>query len=162
MSFSLSTPVNTALLVYILYQAQCIFFPTNKVPEQIPSEFKSAYSWMPKAHPPTLLFTTYTPRTLEPFDGKDGGRILLAIDGTVFDVTAGRTFYGPGAFMVLVNASMLDALDLVQTACTVTSQVVTHREGWLSNPLKKVCIFQLEARFVLTPYRDADGYRQTA
>ena len=51
---------------------------------------------MPRAHPPTILFTTYTPRTLVRFDGKDGGRILLAIAGTVFDVTAGRGFYGPG------------------------------------------------------------------
>ena len=51
---------------------------------------------MPRAHPPTILFTTYTPRTLVKFDGKDGGRILLAIAGTVFDVTAGRGFYGPG------------------------------------------------------------------
>lgn len=50
---------------------------------------------MPKAHPPTVLYRIYTPKTLEPFSGKDGGRILLAINGTVFDVTAGRNFYGP-------------------------------------------------------------------
>ncbi|VDB84603.1 unnamed protein product [Peniophora sp. CBMAI 1063] len=95
MSFSLATPVNTALLLYILYQAQRILIPSTKVPSQTPSEFKSGYSWMPKSHPPTLLYTTYTPKTLEPFNGRDGGRILLAIDGTVFDVTAGRNFYGP-------------------------------------------------------------------
>jgi hypothetical protein len=31
------------------------------------------------------------------FDGQEGseGRILLAIGGIVFDVTAGRNFYGP-------------------------------------------------------------------
>lgn len=50
---------------------------------------------MPKAHPPTVLYRIYTPKTLEPFSGKDGGRILLAINGIVFDVTAGRNFYGP-------------------------------------------------------------------
>jgi len=38
----------------------------------------------------------YTPRTLTKFSGRNGGRILLAIAGTVFDVTAGRGFYGPG------------------------------------------------------------------
>lgn len=97
MSFSLASPVNTALLLYILYQAQRILLPSNKLPAQTPSEFKAGYSWMPKSHPPTLLYTTYTPKTLEPFSGRDGGRILLAIDGTVFDVTAGRNFYGPGA-----------------------------------------------------------------
>ncbi|KAJ2925985.1 hypothetical protein H1R20_g11092, partial [Candolleomyces eurysporus] len=42
-----------------------------------------------------VLFKTYTPKTLEPFNGKDGGRILLAINGIVFEVTAGRNFYGP-------------------------------------------------------------------
>jgi cytochrome b involved in lipid metabolism len=42
-----------------------------------------------------VLFKTYTPKTLVPFDGNDGGRILLAINGIVFDVTAGRNFYGP-------------------------------------------------------------------
>lgn len=51
---------------------------------------------MPRAHSPTILFTTYTPCTLVRFDGKDGGGIFLAIAGTVFDVTAGRGFYGPG------------------------------------------------------------------
>ena len=44
-----------------------------------------------------VLFQTYTPKTLVPFDGKDGGRILLAINDIAFDVTAGRGFYGPGA-----------------------------------------------------------------
>jgi len=55
---------------------------------------------MPRTHAPTLLYTTYTPRTLTKLSGHDGGRILLAIAGTVFDVTAGRAFYGPGEFSV--------------------------------------------------------------
>ena len=107
MSFSLSTPVNTALLVYILYQAQKILFPSTKVPSHVPTEFKSGYSWMPRSHPPTLLYTTYTPKTLEPFSGRDGGRILLAIDGTVFDVTAGRNFYGPGTYRFLTTMAVI-------------------------------------------------------
>lgn len=96
MSFTLSHPINTALLLYTLYLLQRIIVPSTAVSHKPPTEFKSGYSWMPRAHPPTLLFTTYTPRTLTSFDGKDGGRILLAIAGTVFDVTAGRGFYGPG------------------------------------------------------------------
>jgi len=59
---------------------------------------------MPKSHPPTVLFKTYTPKTLEPFNGVDGGRILLAINGIVFDVTAGRHFYGPsGCFSLFTK-----------------------------------------------------------
>ncbi len=45
---------------------------------------------MPKSHPPTVIFETFTPKTLAKFDGKDDGRVLLAINGTVFDVTAGE------------------------------------------------------------------------
>ena len=56
---------------------------------------------MPKSHPPTVLFRIYTPKTLVKYDGTDGGRILLAINGTVFDVTAGRSFYGPGGVFLL-------------------------------------------------------------
>jgi hypothetical protein len=98
MSFSLSHPVNTALLLYILYLLQRILFPSTSIPRTPPSEFKAGYSWMPRSHAPALLFTTYTPRTLTKFSGNDGGRILLAIAGTVFDVTAGRGFYGPGEY----------------------------------------------------------------
>lgn len=95
MAFDLSTPVNTALLLYIIYTVQRILFPSNKVAQSVPTEFKNGYSWMPKSHPPTLLFKTYTPKTLEPFNGEEGKRILLAISGVVYDVTAGRNFYGP-------------------------------------------------------------------
>ena len=103
MAFDLGTPVNTALLLYILYAVQRILFPSNALPKTVPHEFKGGYSWMPKAHPPTLLFQTYTPKTLEPFNGEDGKRILLAISGVVYDVTAGRNFYGPRtSFRVLL------------------------------------------------------------
>lgn len=95
MAFDLGTPVNTALLLYILYSIQRIIFPSNSVPQSVPNEFKNGYTWMPKSHPPTLLYQTYTPKTLVPFNGEEGKRILLAIKGVVYDVTAGRNFYGP-------------------------------------------------------------------
>lgn len=95
LSLDFGTPVNTALLVYILYSVQRIIFPPTSKPTTVPNEFKSGYTWMPKSHPPTVLFKNFTPKTLEPFNGQDGGRILLAINGIVFDVTAGRSFYGP-------------------------------------------------------------------
>ncbi|KAI5121550.1 hypothetical protein M0805_002607 [Coniferiporia weirii] len=61
----------------------------------INTEFKHGYSWMPRTHSSMVLFRTYTPKTLERFDRKKDPRILLAIKGTVFDVSAGRAFYGP-------------------------------------------------------------------
>ncbi len=54
---------------------------------------------MPRTHAPALLFTANTPRTLAEFSGHDGWRILLAIAGTVFDITTGRGFYGPGKLL---------------------------------------------------------------
>ena len=96
---SLSTPINTALLLLILYYAQAIVVPSSsraRTPAEVPTSYEKGYSWMPANHPPTVVFKTYTPQTLAPFNGKDGERILLAIDGKVFDVTTGRGFYGPG------------------------------------------------------------------
>lgn len=120
MPSGLGTPVNTALFIYILYSVQRIFFPSvTKQPSLpsaesahsasatistrtgIPHEFKAGYSWMPKSHPPTVLFRIYTPKTLEPFNGSENGRILLAINRIVFDVTSGRSFYGPSKCDVL-------------------------------------------------------------
>ncbi|KAJ7641410.1 cytochrome b5-like heme/steroid binding domain-containing protein [Roridomyces roridus] len=95
-SLQLGTPVNTALFLFILYSVQKVVYPSVHKPKKIPREFKSGYSWLPKSHPPTVLFKTFTPKTLQPFSGEDGGRILLAINGMVFDVTGGRNFYGPG------------------------------------------------------------------
>lgn len=40
--------------------------------------------------------TDFVPRTLAKFNGKDDPKVYLAIQGTVFDVTAGKGFYGPG------------------------------------------------------------------
>lgn len=96
---SLSNPINTGLLLLILYYVQSIIFPSPsraRSPTEVATSYEKSYSWMPANHPPTVVFQTYTPRTLAPFHGRDGGRILLAIDGKVFDVTAGRSFYGPG------------------------------------------------------------------
>lgn len=50
---------------------------------------------MPKPEP-AILFRTFTPRTLLPFNGQDNAPVYLAVRGRVFDVTSGRQFYGPG------------------------------------------------------------------
>ncbi|KAK0234712.1 cytochrome b5-like heme/steroid binding domain-containing protein [Armillaria nabsnona] len=98
LTLELGTPVNTALFLFILYSVQRIVFPSPSTAAKgaVPNEFKGGYSWMPKYHPPTVIFENFTPKTLQPFNGKDNERILLAINGVVFDVTAGRSFYGPG------------------------------------------------------------------
>lgn len=50
---------------------------------------------MPKPEP-AVLFRTFTPRTLLPFNGQNNAPVYLAVRGRVFDVTSGRQFYGPG------------------------------------------------------------------
>jgi membrane-associated progesterone receptor component len=96
LTFNLANPINSALFLFILSSVYQIVFPSSRSSRKIPTEFKSGYSWMPKTHPATVLYKVYTPTTLEPFHGKDGGRILLAISGVVYDVSAGANFYGPG------------------------------------------------------------------
>lgn len=67
--------------------------------------YNSQYSTLPSSHPESTEWCKYTPRTLALYDGttpeQDGKepRILLAINGNVFDVSKGRNFYGPkGAY----------------------------------------------------------------
>jgi len=82
-------------LLAIAYYARQLVLPSAVVPKTLPSEHSKGYNWIPATHPDVFVFKTYTPKTLEPFTGKDGSKILLAIDRKVFDVTAGRNFYGP-------------------------------------------------------------------
>lgn len=43
----------------------------------------------------------FTIQELKPFDGtQPDGRVLMAVDGTVYDVTKGKSFYGPGMFVL--------------------------------------------------------------
>ena len=111
---SLSNPLNLILIPPILYLLYRIFVPSPaSLPKSIPSTYNPAeYNWLPASHPPTILFKDYTTRELQPFGGKSGDRILLAIlrvgrelkvdpkaERTVFDVTSGRGFYGPGGWI---------------------------------------------------------------
>ncbi|KAF9099120.1 hypothetical protein BGX27_000661, partial [Mortierella sp. AM989] len=81
---ALSNPVNwilAAVLGYISYNYLTATPPPPPTPR-------------PKM--PTLVFREYTPKELAEFDGRtDDTRILMAIQGKVFDVTRGRNFYGP-------------------------------------------------------------------
>jgi len=155
MSFSLSHPVNTALLLYTLYLLQRIIFPSTSIPPTPPTEFKAGYSWMPRNHTPALLFTTYTPRTLSKFNGHDGSRILLAIARTVFDVTAGRGFYGPdgmygnfagrdasrGMAKQSFDLEMLTPIDQpLDKLEDLTSEEIENMKGWSEHFTNKYII----------------------
>jgi membrane-associated progesterone receptor component len=76
------TPINLILLSLFLLIAYYQLRPRPKI-------------LLPKVPPPTV-FQTFTPRTLLPKNGLDGEPVYLAVNRRVFDVSAGRHFYGPG------------------------------------------------------------------
>ncbi|KAI8642343.1 cytochrome b5-like heme/steroid binding domain-containing protein [Parasitella parasitica] len=47
-------------------------------------------------HPQVLVFKNYTPVDLLPYNGRNNSRILMGVNGSVYDVTQGQNFYGPG------------------------------------------------------------------
>ncbi|OAA39120.1 membrane-associated progesterone receptor component 1 [Metarhizium rileyi] len=77
------TPLNLILLSVLAYTAFSTFSRSNTAPP------------IPRG-PPPKVFRTYTPRTLLPFNGENGNPIFFAVRGRVFDVSNGRSFYGPG------------------------------------------------------------------
>ena len=51
----------------------------------------------PEPELPPLKKQDFTLQQLREYDGKNnGGRLLIAVNGKVFDVTKGKRFYGPG------------------------------------------------------------------
>lgn len=45
----------------------------------------------------------FTVQELKTFDGtQPDGRVLVAVNGNIYDVTAGKRFYGPGKFILCV------------------------------------------------------------
>ncbi|KAH8695314.1 putative DNA damage response protein [Talaromyces proteolyticus] len=78
----IATPINLILLSLFIVIVYLQFRP------------KAAVS-LPRG-PAPVVFRTFTPSTLLPFNGIDGAPVYLAVRGRVFDVTPGRNFYGPG------------------------------------------------------------------
>ncbi|EEH04924.1 membrane-associated progesterone receptor component 1 [Histoplasma capsulatum G186AR] len=79
---SIATPINLVLASLFVVLLYFHFRPRERVV-------------LPKG-PPPIVFRTFTPTTLLPFNGKDGSPVYLAVRGRVFDVSSGRNFYGPG------------------------------------------------------------------
>jgi membrane-associated progesterone receptor component len=80
-SMPIATPINLILLSLFIVVVYLQLRP------------KAAVS-LPKS-PAPVVFRTFTPSTLLPFNGIDGAPVYLAVRGRVFDVTSGRNFYGP-------------------------------------------------------------------
>jgi len=79
---TIATPINFILLSLFLL---ILYYQIRPKPKVV----------LPAA-PPPVVFKTFTPLTLLPFNGQNNMPVYLAVRGRVFDVTSGRNFYGPG------------------------------------------------------------------
>ncbi|KAJ8679661.1 hypothetical protein QAD02_015448 [Eretmocerus hayati] len=80
------SPVNLALVALIALLVYKIFRSKTQ-----PDEPVQQYKELPK------IRRDFTVEELRPYDGTGpDGRILLAVNGNVYDVTKGARFYGPG------------------------------------------------------------------
>jgi membrane-associated progesterone receptor component len=66
-----------------------LFFVARRV-------FFSAPDESVEDEPEPLVFTRFTPATLVHYNGTNDPRVLIAVKGKVYDVTTGKSFYGPG------------------------------------------------------------------
>ncbi|OZJ04034.1 hypothetical protein BZG36_03574 [Bifiguratus adelaidae] len=78
-------PLNWLLSATLVYVLSTLYSTSTSTPPSL-------------THPDTIVFRDYTPRELAAFDGRqDGGRgrLMLAVNGQVYDASLGRNFYGP-------------------------------------------------------------------
>lgn len=103
----LDNPLNLLLLLTAFYLAMALIVPAPVEPPTIPLPTSPAksYNWRPAplvTGQDVTWWRKFTPKELAPFDGRDmgleGGRILMGIRRKVYDVSSGRSFYGPGTF----------------------------------------------------------------
>lgn len=80
-----TSPLNLTLLSLCLFLIYKIF-RGDKQPEVVVAEERL----------PKLKKRDFTLAELRPYDGLENPRILMAVNGKVFDVTRGKKFYGPG------------------------------------------------------------------
>lgn len=89
------SPLNLFLLALCLYLLYKIFYNHRPYVEEPP----------PKPQLPPLKKHDMTYQELKKYDGLgEDGRVCVAVNGKVFDVTKGKRFYGPGQYTcVFVN-----------------------------------------------------------
>ncbi|KAJ1981502.1 Dihydrodipicolinate synthase [Dimargaris verticillata] len=96
-----ANPINWVLLAILLYLLRAILFPSPQTRSKVvagatdsKTEINPAARHL--AHPESIEFKAYTYSDLVRFNGKqEDGKIFLAVNGKVFNVTNGAKFYGP-------------------------------------------------------------------
>lgn len=89
----LQSPVNVVLLIFIVYLLYKIVKSHMESGDDIP--------FPPPPPPLAKLRKDMTVAELNQYDGtNEEERVLLAVNGIIFDVTRGKRFYGPGKLIV--------------------------------------------------------------
>lgn len=126
-SIPIGTPINIILLSLFVILLYLHFRP--KTPVSLPKP------------PPPLIFRTYTPSTLLPYNGTNGYPVYLAVRGRVFDVTPGRSFYGPVCNKVYMQL-LFSCFILILINRVVHMRILPVEMllvGWLVKVLMKIC-----------------------
>lgn len=83
----ISNPINLGLILVIAFLIFKIFKSRTQVKET---------AYVPEPELPKLR-RDFSVEELKQYDGtQPDGRVLVAVNGTVYDVTKGKRFYGPG------------------------------------------------------------------
>jgi hypothetical protein len=102
-----NSPLNIALIAIITFLIFKIFKSRQPPKPSAPSEPE-----LPK------MRRDFTVAELKAFDGNQpDGRVLVAVNGTVYDVSRGKRFYGPGKAPVELRLVFKVPIDLMLTHC---------------------------------------------
>ena len=74
----------------------------------------------------------FTVQELKAFDGnQQDGRVLVAVNGSVYDVTRGKRFYGPGMVQFSNPLPYVRPLKILTLVCNLRRQ--TNDKAYISN-----------------------------
>ncbi|KAE9554698.1 hypothetical protein FO519_002108 [Halicephalobus sp. NKZ332] len=117
-----------ALLCYVIYR---MFF---KKEEPLPP---------PPKLPPAIKKQDLTTEELKKYNGVEDEHICIAVLGTIYDVTRGKTFYGPGsayenlaghdATRALANMDVKMVKDEYDDLSDLTAVDLDEAKGWADN-----------------------------
>ncbi|GAA5825635.1 hypothetical protein JCM5353_007515 [Sporobolomyces roseus] len=99
LTLHLLTPVNASLSLLLLGLLLSLIPSTSPSIPSYPlpaTHTLGYYNYRPR-HSKPAKWETFTPLELSQFTGnQQGGKVLIAIRRKVYDVTSGKSFYGPG------------------------------------------------------------------
>lgn len=110
-----TSPLNLSLLCL------CLFLLYKIVRGDKPPDMGEIEEPLPK-----LKKRDFTLAELKQYDGTANPRILMAVNGKVFDVTRGKKFYGPGKFHCAIFFTVKGCYKVLQFLFSVAAWLLNH------------------------------------